>query len=320
MSSADVVSRHSERIRPLWDSLGISDVQIKPNATIAKIMGKWVDQPDFSYTETGLRDFVNAICSYCNRQIHGQSKLTCYLPTGERVQIITSQGSPTGIVLNIRIESGILLTLQDYAKAGAFANTKLELQSIGKSETLVGLAKSGCWLEFFQQAIQASLPIGVIGVSGAGKTKFMRALIDQIPEMEMIAVAEEVPELRLKRSRSIEMCVSKEMTVDQCVECAVRMACDRFIYGEVVDGAAYSLMNASLAIPGQIFTFHASSVFDAPNRWAMLARQHPSGNSYAFGDLVKLAEDGLQIVAHIEAVVRDGDVVREVTNVLFRGR
>lgn len=115
----------------------------------------------------------------------------------------------------------------------------LELQSISEEEA-----------EFLKHAVRAGYSILIAGGTGSGKTTFLNALSEYIPEDERVVVIEDTSELQIRtvpnlvrletRSAGLEDC--REITIRDLIRASLRMRPSRIIVGEVRGGEAFELL------------------------------------------------------------------------------
>ena len=140
----------------------------------------------------------------------------------------------------------------------------LELQSISEEEA-----------EFLKHAVRAGYSILIAGGTGSGKTTFLNALSEYIPEDERVVVIEDTSELQIRtvpnlvrletRSAGLEDC--REITVRDLIRASLRMRPSRIIVGEVRGGEAFELLTClNTGHDGSISTCHANSTRDTISR------------------------------------------------------
>lgn len=137
--------------------------------------------------------------------------------------------------------------------------------------------------EFLQLCVQSRATVLVSGGTGSGKTTFINALSEFIPDSERVVTIEDALELQL-RNTHVESFVTKEAasaddTVlfgqDQLLKASLRMRPDRIIVGEIRDGAGCAVMleAANTGHSGTMTTIHADSTALALRRMGTLVRR-----------------------------------------------
>jgi pilus assembly protein CpaF len=160
-------------------------------------------------------------------------------------------------------------------------------------------------------AVQQRKTILVSGGTDTGKTTFIKALLDVIPQQERIGVIEDTVELKIDHPNVFRFEARKEqrdtagnivipaVTIRDLVKATLRHRPDRLIIGEVRGGEAFDLLDAlNTGHAGSISTLHANSAVQALSRLASLALRADVDLPYRaiqseIGDLINF-------VVHIE--------------------
>ena len=187
---------------------------------------------------------------------------------------------------------------------------------------------------FFGAAVAARLNMLVVGSTGAGKTTFVRALLNEALAVgsERIVTIEEDEELFLTDgpTRDVVAMTGREANVHgagaislhDCLREALRQRPDRIILGEARPGGTEVLgilLAMSSGHPGSLSTIHASSSAEAFQRLALYAAM--GGQTYTPEWIAQLISSAVDLVVHLG---RDGagrrvvTSVREVTGALDR--
>ena len=128
--------------------------------------------------------------------------------------------------------------------------------------------------EFLQNCIGAKLNILISGGTGSGKTTFLNALSEAVPDSDRIVTIEDAAELQLNQrhvlrleSRPKNIEGEGEITIRDLVRNALRMRPDRIIVGEVRGAETLDMLQAmNTGHEGSLSTVHANSPRDALNR------------------------------------------------------
>jgi pilus assembly protein CpaF len=138
---------------------------------------------------------------------------------------------------------------------------------------------------FLTDAVVARANILVSGGTGTGKTTFVNALSESIPDTERVITIEDAYELGLRNTHWVAMQTKEasssddEVRVDlaSLLKSTLRMRPDRIIVGEIreAEGASVMLMAANTGHDGTLSTIHAQSADRALNfRLTGLIRQN----------------------------------------------
>ena len=206
-------------------------------------------------SEERILDIVQQIAGACNRTVNeSQPIVDARLKNGDRVHIVLPPVAVNGPIITIRRFPDEPVTMQKL----------LELQSISEEEA-----------EFLKHAVRAGYSILIAGGTGSGKTTFLNALSEYIPEDERVVVIEDTSELQIRtvpnlvrletRSAGLEDC--REITVRDLIRASLRMRPSRIIVGEVRGGEAFELLTClNTGHDGSISTCHANSTRDTISR------------------------------------------------------
>lgn len=223
-------------------------------------------------SEERILDIVQQIAGACNRTVNeSQPIVDARLKNGDRVHIVLPPVAVNGPIITIRRFPDEPVTMQKL----------LELQSISEEEA-----------EFLKHAVRAGYSILIAGGTGSGKTTFLNALSEYIPEDERVVVIEDTSELQIRtvpnlvrletRSAGFEDC--REITVRDLIRASLRMRPSRIIVGEVRGGEAFELLTClNTGHDGSISTCHANSTRDTISRletmslWGWNCRYRQSG-------------------------------------------
>jgi Flp pilus assembly CpaF family ATPase len=187
---------------------------------------------------------------------------------------------------------------------------------------------------FFTAAVAARVNIVVVGATGAGKTTFVRALLNEAlaQAAERVVTIEEDEELFLTAgpTRDVVAMTAREpnvhgtgaITLEDCLREALRQRPDRIILGEARPGGREVLgilLAMSSGHPGSFSTVHADSSGEAFQRLALYAAM--GGQTYTPEWFAQLISTAIDFVVHLGRA-RDGrrvvTSVREVTGVVDR--
>ncbi len=188
------------------------------------------------------------------------------LRDGSRVNIVRSPVSRIGPLLTIRKFSYSVLRIEDIIKLGSLNFSAAE---------------------FLKACVISRLNILISGGAGTGKTTFLNALIDFIPENERLITIEDTRELMINRKHTVPMETRPfniegkgEISIRDLFKNALHMRPDRIIAGEVRAGEVLDMIQAmSTGHEGSMTTLHASSPLEALDRLEILALMGSSNMS-----------------------------------------
>lgn len=204
------------------------------------------------------------------------------LRDGSRVNIVRSPVSRIGPILTIRKFSYRVLRIEDLIKLGSI-----------NSEAA----------EFLKACVISRINILISGGAGTGKTTFLNALIDFIPENERLVTIEDTRELIIARKHTVPMETRPfniegkgQITMRDLFKNALHMRPDRIIAGEVRGEEVLEMIQAmNTGHEGSMTTLHASSPLEALDRLEILALM---GNSNMSSEVARR-----QIIGAVDLVV-----------------
>ena len=256
-----------------------------------------------------LRRIITKMVGQIGRRIDESSPLVdARLPDGSRVNAIIPPLSLSGPLLTIR----------------KFAQNRFHMAELIEIGTLSEDAAS-----FLESCIKAQLNILISGGTGSGKTTFLNALSETVPDSDRIVTIEDAAELQLNQrhvlrleSRPKNIEGEGEITIRDLVRNALRMRPDRIIVGEVRGAEALDMLQAmNTGHEGSLSTVHANAPRDALNRletmvlmagYELPLRAIRSHVSSALDLVIQLdrLDDGSRRVVEISEVQRmEGEVI-----------
>lgn len=178
------------------------------------------------------------------------------LPDGSRLHIVIPDITRRFPAINIRKFPQLNLNLRDFISQGVLSNQQAD------------------FLEF---AVTSGANLVVAGGTGAGKTTFLRALLNTHSKHTRIITCEEVFELHLSSLNVVQLQTrdsglegTGEITLRDLVKGTLRMRPERIVVGEVRGPEAFDLLIAlNSGMPGA-GTVHANSASEALAKLTML--------------------------------------------------
>lgn len=263
------ISRREALRRELFSSVRKMDVleELLEDDTITEIMvNRWdkifieKDGKIFPLDKTfsspeKLDDVIQQMASRCNRVINTlQPIVDARLKNGERINAVIAPVALDGPILTIR----------------RFPNEPITMEKLLEMDSLTKEAA-----EVLKVLIRAGYTILIGGGTGAGKTTFLNALSQYIPEDERVITIEDNAELQLQglpnlvrlecRQANIEK--NQEISIGDLLKTCLRMRPSRIIVGEVRSREAAELLQAvNVGNDGSLSTIHANSCKDMISR------------------------------------------------------
>lgn len=243
-------------------------------------------------------------------------------PSGQRAQLVIPPACEAGYVsITIRRPARRAPSLQQYEAEGFFeAMTQASPRVDRDDRQLLELKSRGRYRDFFRQAVRCHKNIVISGATGSGKTTFMKALVQHVPDIERLITIEDARELFICQPNVVHLLYAKggqlnrNVTAKACMEACLRMRPDRIILAELRgDESFYFIRNCASGHPGSITSCHAGSVQQTWDQLALMVKASPEGAGLDFGTIKRLLMMTIDIVVHLR--VRAGR--RSITGIDF---
>jgi type IV secretion system protein VirB11 len=271
----------------------------------------------------------------------GDPILSAYLPGGERIEMTMPPTAARGMIyLNLRKHTSESFQLEQFVQQRYFAHTRhvhsaslsdddrtrLAAQLAPAQVALWDLAKARDWPAFLAQSVCNHQNIIVSGATGSGKTSFIRALIELIPNWERLITVEDTPEMPLRNHPNSQALFYRReghagervvgATAKQVLQAVMRKTPNRVLLAELRgDETFYYVQNVlNSGHPGGITTVHANSPQEAFVRIALLIKASDEGRSLALEEILRLLHTLVHVVVQL---VFDRDLGRHVPAIYY---
>ena len=201
-----------------------------------------------------LEDLIQQIVSRVNRTVNLSSPIAdARLEDGSRVHVVLA---PVAV-------DGPVLTIRKFPEPVPM-DKLIRLGSISREAAV-----------FLRTAVRAGYNIFVSGGTGSGKTTFLNALSEFIPEDERVITIEDSAELQIRHvpnlvrleTRVENRDGSREISMRDLIRASLRMRPDRILVGEVRGAEALEMLQAmNTGHDGSISTGHGNSPRDMVTR------------------------------------------------------
>lgn len=292
--------RKLDVLQELVDDPQITEIMINgPDKIFIEQNGKLLESKLYFDSKEKLQNVIQQIVSDCNRTVNEASPIVdARLENGARVNVVLNPVALNGPIVTIRRFPDKPITMEDLVGFGSITEEVCE------------------WLS---RLVMAKYNIFISGGTGSGKTTFLNALSNYIPEDERIITIEDSAELQIRnirnivrmetRNENVEGC--REITIRDLIKTSLRMRPDRIIVGEVRGGEAFDMMQClNTGHDGSMSTGHANSSQD------MLSRLE---NMILMGMEIPLEAIRQQIASGIDVIIHLGrlrDRTRKVLEIV----
>lgn len=198
-----------------------------------------------------LMTVIQQIVGEANRMVNESSPI---------VDFILRDGSRVNVVLKGISVDGSAVTIRKFPKEIMDMKRLIELGSL--DENVAG---------FLGLLVASGYNIFISGGTGAGKTTFLNALTEYVPQGERVVTIEDSAELQVVgidnlvrlEARNANVEGKNMITIRDLIRCSLRMRPDRIIVGEVRDEAAIDMLQAmNTGHDGSLSTGHANSAHE----------------------------------------------------------
>ncbi len=247
--------RRLDILQELVDDPEITEIMVNGTDHVFVEKGGRISRSERTFDSAEqLEDLIQQIVSRVNRTVNLSSPIAdARLEDGSRVHVVLAPVAIDGPVLTIRkfpepITMDKLIGLGSITREGA---------------------------QFLKTAVRAGYNIFVSGGTGSGKTTFLNALSEFIPEDERIITIEDSAELQIRHipnlvrleTRVENRDGSREISVRDLIKASLRMRPDRILVGEVRGAEALEMLQAmNTGHDGSVSTGHGNSPKDMITR------------------------------------------------------
>ena len=239
-------------LAPLLADPAVTDILVNGPYTVFVERFGQLESTDVQFRDSEhLVRIIGRIAARVGRRIDESSPMVdARLPDGSRVNATLPPVTIDGPTLSIRRFGRRRLRSDDLMRLGMF---------------------SPAMIDFLRYAIRGRVNMIVSGGTGSGKSTFLGAMAEAIPDSERVITIEDAAELQLDQRHVVRMetrppniegqgrIVARDLVVN-----ALRMRPDRIIVGEVRAGEALDMMQAmNTGHDGSLTTIHANSPRDA---------------------------------------------------------
>lgn len=243
-------------LQELIDDDSITEIMINgPNHIFYEKAGRiyqWEKQFD---EESKLYDIAQQIAAKSNRIVNESVPiLDTRLKNGSRVNIVLPPVALDGPVITIRKFYQSPITIPKLIQYGSITEEAAE---------------------FLKKAVIARYNIFISGGTGSGKTTFLNALSNYIPQDERVITIEDSAELQIQSVKNLVRLETRNanvegenaITIRDLIKSSLRMRPDRIVVGEVRGAEAVDMVTAMLTgHDGSLSTGHSNSPKDMLTR------------------------------------------------------
>lgn len=295
--------RRLDVLQELVDDASVTEIMINGAKNIfIERQGRITKCEQEFESDSRLQDVIQTIVSGTNRIVNESSPIVdARLQDGSRVNVVLPPIALDGPILTIRKFPEKPITMEGLIEFGALTPQVAD---------------------FLRILVKAKYNIFISGGTGSGKTTFLNALSNYIPEDERIITIEDSAELQIRsianlvrlECRNANVEGKNAITIRDLIKSSLRMRPDRIVVGEIRDSAAIDLLAAyNTGHDGSLSTGHANSVKDMLNRLEALVLQ---GVDMPVQAIRKQISSAIDIIVHLGRLRDKSRKVLEISEVL----
>ena len=292
--------RRLDILQELIDDDTVTEIMVNGTQSIYVERGgrltKW--EKRFTSREK-LQDIVQSIVAVSNRVANESVPIVdARLKKGERVNIVMNPVAIEGPVITIRRFPDSPISMEDLIAWGSVTQEAAD---------------------FLKKMVEAGYNIFISGGTGSGKTTFLNALSNFIPEDERIITIEDNAELQIRGDRNLVRLEARrpnaegegEVTIRDLIRSSLRMRPDRIIVGEVRGEETIDMLQSlNTGHDGSLSTGHGNSPRDMLSRLETMVIM---GMEIPIAAIRRQIASGIDLMVHLS---RMRDKSRKVLEIL----
>lgn len=277
--------RKLDLLQELVDDPSVTEIMINGTENIYVEREGKIFRWESNFDEEKLLDVIQQIVAGCNRVVNEASPIVdARLENGSRVNIVMK---PVAI-------NGPIVTIRRFPERPIQMNDLIKFGSITKEAAL-----------FLKKLVYAGYNIFISGGTGSGKTTFLNALSNYIPEDQRVITIEDSAELQIQNIPNLVRLETRNSNVEGCepisirdlIKTALRMRPDRIVVGEVRGVEALDMLQAmNTGHDGSLSTGHGNSAADMLNRLETMVLM---GMDLPLSAIKKQIASGIDILVHL---------------------
>lgn len=269
---------------------------------LSSVTGVVVQVPLRFESQARLEDIIQLIVGKVNRVVNEFSPI---------VDARLLDGSRVNVVLPPIALKGPTMTIRKFPESPMTIDILIGKGSLPRSAA-----------DFLRCLVEAKYNIFIGGGTGSGKTTFLNALSNFIPEDERIITIEDSAELQIKNVKNLVAMETRnanaegkgEISIRQLIKSSLRMRPNRIIVGEVRGAEALDMLQAmNTGHDGSLSTGHANSTEDMLSRLETMVL---SGAHLPVEVIRKQICSAIDIMVHLTRIRDKSRRVTEISEII----
>ncbi|WP_420832269.1 CpaF family protein [Paenibacillus humicola] len=293
-------------LQPLMDDPSVTEIMINSHEELFVERGGRLSRlPAAFESRERLEDIIQSVVAGVNRVVNESTPIVdARLKDGSRVHIVLPPVALKGPTMTIRKFPAKPLHMDELVGLGALTKEAADTLS---------------------QLVRAKYNLFISGGTGSGKTTFLNALSQFIPEDERIVTIEDSAELQIRTVPNLVSLETRnantegrgEIAIRDLIRASLRMRPDRIIVGEVRGAEAVDMLQAmNTGHDGSLSTGHANSARDMMSRLETMAL---SGADLPLAVIRQQIGSAIDIVVHLSRLRDRSRRVLEISEVIGAG-
>lgn len=273
-------------LQPILDDRSITEVMINgPDHIFIEKEGRLYETGERFKDRKELEDIIQRIVYRVNRTVDSANPICdARLEDGSRVNIVLAPIALNGPIVTIRKFPEKVISFEDLVSWGAISQEAAD---------------------FLRQCVRAKYNIFVSGGTGSGKTTFLNALSNFIPEDERIITIEDSAELQIQSVRNLVRMETRNantegkgaISIRDLIKSSLRMRPERIVVGEVRGAEALDMLQAmNTGHDGSLSTGHANSPQDMLSRLETMVL---TGADFPMDAIRQQIASAIDIIVHL---------------------
>jgi pilus assembly protein CpaF len=295
--------RKLDALQELIDDPEVSEVMVNgPEHIFYEKAGQVYEWNQGFPNEEKMQDIIQQIVGKHNRVVNLSNPIVdTRLMDGSRVNIVLSPISLDGSAITIRKFPEEPLNMRRLVEKGAITEEAVE---------------------FLAALVRARYSLLISGGTSSGKTTFLNALSQYIPEDERVITIEDSAELQIRgvknlvrlETRNANMEGVMPVTIRDLIRTALRMRPDRIIVGECRGAEAFDMLQAlNTGHDGGLSTAHGNSSRDILSRLEMMVLM---GMDLPITAIRQQIASGIDVIVHLGRLSDRSRRVLEITEII----
>ena len=295
--------RKLDALQELIDDSDVSEIMVNgPNHIFYEKAGRVYEWNHGFASEEKMQDVIQQIVGRYNRVVNMSNPIVdTRLEDGSRVNIVLSPIALEGSAITIRKFPEHPLNMERLITVGAISEEAAQLLKL---------------------LVKARYSILISGGTSSGKTTFLNALSQYIPEDERVITIEDSAELQIQGIRNLVRLETRNsnmegavpITIRDLIRTALRMRPDRIIVGECRGAETFDMLQSlNTGHDGGLTTAHGNSSRDILSRLEMMVLM---GMELPITAIRQQIASGIDLIVHLGRLSDKSRRVLEITEVL----